>query len=87
VFSKVCARNTCCFCTSEKKRKLREILDPGSLGSAASSPRPPRLPTAQQAPEGLPLHVFLCDAMVDQGLVPNRVPGVPQGLCAKLVRL
>ena len=44
-------------------------------------------PPTQQAPEGLPLHVLVCDAMVDQSFVPDGVSGVPQGFCTKLVGL
>lgn len=44
-------------------------------------------PPAGQVPEGLPLHVLVCDAVIDEGLVPDGVPGVPQGFCPKLVGL
>lgn len=37
----------------------------------------PPLPPTQQVPERLPLHVLVCDAMIDKGLIPDRVPGVP----------
>lgn len=43
--------------------------------------------TPPRAPEGLPLHVLLCDAVVHEGFVPNGVPGVAQGLCPELVGL
>lgn len=38
-------------------------------------------------PEGFPLHVLVGDAVVHQGLVPHRVPGVAQRLRPQLVRL
>lgn len=50
-------------------------------------PQPPLRPPAQQVPEGLPLHVLVCDAVIDKGLIPDRVPGVPQSFCTELVGL
>ena len=47
----------------------------------------PLCPPAWQVPEGLPLHVLVCDAVIDESLVPDGVPGVPQGFCPKLVGL
>lgn len=38
-------------------------------------------------PEGLALHVLICQAMVGERLIPRGVAGVPQSLCAQLVRL
>lgn len=39
------------------------------------------------APEGLTLHVLFRQAVVGERLVPHRVAGVSQRLCAQLVRL
>lgn len=39
------------------------------------------------SPEGLALHVLICQAMVGERLIPHGVAGVSQGLCAQLVGL
>lgn len=44
-------------------------------------------PPAQQVPEGFPLHVLLCDAVIDESLIPDGVPSVSQGFCPELVGL
>lgn len=41
----------------------------------------------QYPPEGLTLHVLICQAVVGERLIPCRVAGVSQGLCAQLVGL
>lgn len=38
-------------------------------------------------PEGLSLHVLVCQAVIGESLIPSRVAGVSEGLCAQLVRL
>ena len=53
----------------------------------SAQPQPRLCPPTQQAPEGLPLHVLICDAVVDQSFIPDGVSGVPQGFCTKLVGL
>lgn len=42
---------------------------------------------ARYAPEGLALHVLICQTVVGETLVPHGVAGVSQGLCAQLGRL
>lgn len=59
---------------------------PGIAWASVSQPQHPCPPT-QPAPEGLPLHVLVRDAMIDQSLIPDGVSGVPQGFCTKLVGL
>lgn len=39
------------------------------------------------SPEGLTLHVLICQAVIGESLIPRWVAGVSQGLCAQLVRL
>lgn len=41
----------------------------------------------QHPPEGLTLHVLIRQAVIGERLIPHRVAGVSQGLCAQLVRL
>lgn len=35
------------------------------------------------SPEGLALHVLLCQSMVGESLVPHGVAGISQGFCAQ----
>lgn len=41
----------------------------------------------EYSPEGLALHILLCQSMVGESLIPCRVSGVSQGLCAQLCGL
>lgn len=45
------------------------------------------LSEAHYPPEGLTLHVLIRQAMIGERLIPHRIAGVSQGLCAQLVRL
>lgn len=50
---------------------------------------PPRhgIPQLRCLPEGFPLHVLICDAVVHQGLIPHGVTGVAQRLRPQLIGL
>lgn len=56
---------------------------------AAEAPRGGRegVCVACCAPEGLALHVLICQTVVGETLVPHGVASVSQGLCAQLGRL
>ena len=53
----------------------------------SAQPQAPLCPPSRQAPEGLPLHVLIRDAMIDQSLIPDGISGVPQGFRTKFVGL
>lgn len=55
--------------------------------SQGAQPVCPVRPPAQRVPEGFSLHVLVRDAVIDESLIPDRVPSVPEGFGPKLVGL